>query len=94
MDDLISRRAAIDALNEYFARIGKLKRRGLNKGEKAISLDTVGVIDTLPSAPISYLYCANAMLMMWLDEVITDGEYNRIMDKLNALELKRRSNNG
>ena len=50
MDDLISRQAAMDALNEYFARIGKLKRRGLTKGEKAISLDTVGIIKTLPSA--------------------------------------------
>lgn len=48
--DLISRQAAIDALNEYFARIGKLKRRGLTKGEKAISLDTVGTIKALPSA--------------------------------------------
>ena len=48
--DLISRRAAIDALNEYFARIGKLKRRGLTEGEKAISLDTVGTIKTLPPA--------------------------------------------
>ena len=48
MDDLISRQAAIDALNEYFARIGKLKRGGLR--EKAISLDTVGAIKTLPPA--------------------------------------------
>lgn len=48
--ELISREDAIDALNEYFARIGKLKRRGLTKGEKAISLDTVGTIKTLPSA--------------------------------------------
>lgn len=49
-NDLISRKAAIDALNEYFVRIGKLKRRGLTKGEQAISLDTVGAIKTLPSA--------------------------------------------
>ena len=48
--DTISRQAAIDALNEYFARIGRLKRKGLTKGEKAISLDTVGTIKTLPSA--------------------------------------------
>ena len=48
--DVIYRQDAIDALNEYFARIGKLKRRGLTKGEKAISLDTVGAIKTLPSA--------------------------------------------
>lgn len=55
MTDCISRQAAIDALNEYFTRIGKLKRRGLTEGEKAISLDTVGAIKTLPSAqPIKH----------------------------------------
>ena len=48
--DTISRQQAIDALNEYFVRIGKLKRRGLNKGEKAIRLDTVGAINSLPHA--------------------------------------------
>lgn len=48
MADYIDRQAAIDALNEYFDRIGKLKRRGLTKGEKAISLDTVGTIKSLP----------------------------------------------
>ena len=55
--DTISRQAAIDALNEYFARIGKLKRRGLTKGEKAISLDTVGAIKTLPSAQPEIIRC-------------------------------------
>lgn len=34
--------------------------------------------------PINYQDCANAMLKMWMDNVVTDGEYNRIMDKLNA----------
>lgn len=57
------------------------------------------LLNNVPSAepetkPISYLDCANAMLMMWMDEVVTDGEYNRIMDKLNAHELKKRSKNG
>lgn len=45
--------------------------------------------DIAPSAqpeikPIEYRDCANAMLRMWMDNVVTDGEYNRIMDKLNA----------
>ena len=45
-------------------------------------------IEHLPSAqpeikPIEYRDCANAMLRMWIDNVLTDGEYNRIMDKLN-----------
>lgn len=47
------------------------------------------LMNTLPSVelelrPISYLDCSNAMLKMWMDNVLTDGEYNRIMDKLNA----------
>ena len=59
--------------------------------------DTVGELmgaviqcyKSLPSAqsdvkPIGYRDCANAMLRMWMDNVVTDGEYNRIMDKLNA----------
>lgn len=46
-------------------------------------------IKALPSAeqeikPITYCDCANAMLMMWMDNIVTDGEYNRIMDRLNA----------
>ena len=47
-EDCISRQAVTDALNKYFARIGKLKRRGLTIGEKAISLDMVGIIKNLP----------------------------------------------
>ena len=38
---------------------------------------------------IDYYYCSNAMLKMWIDNVLTDGEYNRIMDKLNDFERKR-----
>jgi hypothetical protein len=30
------------------------------------------------------------MLKMWIDNVLTDGEYNRIMDKLNAHWAERR----
>ena len=34
--------------------------------------------------PIEYKECALAMMRMWVDNVLTDGEYGRIMDKLNA----------
>ena len=49
----------------------------------------------LPSAQpeqheIGYSECANAMLKMWIDNVLTDGEYSRIMDKLNAHWAERR----
>lgn len=34
--------------------------------------------------PITYTDCANAMMKMWIDNVLTDRQYNAIMDKLNA----------
>jgi len=51
--------------------------------------DFRSLIKRFPSAepeikPISYADCSNAMLKMWIDNVLTDGEYNKIMDKLNA----------
>ena len=33
---------------------------------------------------IGYDDCANALLKMWMDNVLTDGEYNRIAGKLNV----------
>lgn len=41
--------------------------------------------------PIDYRDCAYAMLMMWMWNVLTDGEYYRIMDKLNRYETERRN---
>lgn len=70
MDDLISRKAAI---NLFLAE----------------GMPTAAVyIERMPPAQpevkeIGYVECANAMLKMWMDNVLTDGEYNRIMDKLN-----------
>ena len=43
----------------------------------------------LESTPITYTNCSNALLMMWMDNVLTDDEYNSIIDKLN---LKKKSN--
>ena len=43
---------------------------------------------------IGYGECANAMLKMWIDNVLTDGEYNRIMDKLNKHWGKDSDDNG
>lgn len=61
-------------------------------------MDTKSIVDLLndlPSAqpevkPISYMDCANALMMMWIDKVLTDGEYKKIMDKLNTYEMKKR----
>lgn len=54
------------------------------------------IIQVLQSAEpeiheIDYRDCSNAMLKMWIDNVLTDGEYNRIMDKLNVYWAERRT---
>ena len=90
--DLISRQAAIDTLENTKTAISE-------NGERYIAKqNAIMRIDALPSAQpevkqISYTDCANAMLMMWMDKVLTDGEYNRIMDKLNEHEKKKGEDN-
>lgn len=32
---------------------------------------------------IDYQVCSDAMLRMWMEDVLTDGEYNKVMGKLN-----------
>lgn len=83
MSDLISRQAAIDAIMDMYCKSDEDGYVWIIRG------DAWARIDALPSAqpetkPIGYRDCANAMLKMWMDNVVTDGEYNRIMDKLNA----------
>lgn len=80
MSDLVSRQAAIK--NAHFPMID-------DAGYEVVRVDD---ILALPSAepqpkPISYIECANAMLKMWIDNVLTDGEYYRIMEKLNSKHM-------
>lgn len=76
--DTISRQAAFDALNGI--KIAKVAN-WYEFYQKALT-----AVGNLPSAQetITYRMCADSMLKMWMDNVLTDGEYNRIMDKLNA----------
>ena len=90
MDDLISRQAAIDAINQICP---------IDTEYDCTLLDRVDVrcvlTDLLSAQPevkeIGYAECANAMLKMWIDNVLTDGEYNRIMDKLNKHEMESKA---
>ena len=70
--DTISRQAAIDAIVKW----------------AESHHENPDILDVPPAQPevkeIGYAECANAMLKMWIDNVLTDGEYNRIMDRLNA----------
>lgn len=89
MDDTISRQAAIDKYGDWY----------VEEGTAEGFIGTVKqLLEGLPPAQpevkqISYTDCANAMLMMWMDKVLTDGEYNRIMDKLNEHEKKKGEDN-
>lgn len=62
------------------------------KGRKSASGRERTVTDMKPNdeVTITYPICAAAMLKLWIDDVLTDDEYNRIMDKLNTWELNRR----
>lgn len=84
MNDLISRQYAIDAV------------LGVIPYDEYWKEQVENAVFALPSAqpevkPIGYQDCANAMLKMWMDNVLTDGEYNRIMDKLNKFDTERRT---
>ena len=82
--DLINRQQAIEEVKELFS------MGDCYCDKYAI----VGMLNTIPSIQpepheIGYSECANAMLKMWIDNVLTDGEYNRIMDKLNVYWIER-----
>lgn len=77
--EYIDKMLAIDLWNKYHATIS------VDAIEYDKQLRQLPVADVVPAEPqeIGYDQCANAMLKMWIDNVVTDGEYNRIMDKLN-----------
>lgn len=89
-DDVISRQAAIRWIKTECNPYGKPTL------DYETACRIMEHLDKMPSAqpeikPIDYQDCANAMLLMWMDEVLTDGEYNRIMNRLNEHEKKRRT---
>ena len=93
-DDLISRQKTLDHLRKRLIQtannnVGFVCDAGSTFEDASellkTWLDEVPSIDAVPEIkPIEYRDCANAMLIMWMDGVVTDREYNRIMDKLNA----------
>lgn len=51
--------------------------------ECADMVDEQPTIEPEPK-PIEYQDCANVLLKLWMDNVLTDGEYYKIICKLNA----------
>ena len=85
-DDSISRLATVDIKNAYFDGYDNGYNAGFEAGQRDVILDNT-------QHEIGYFECGDALLKMWMDEVLTDGEYNRIMDRLNAHETKKRMEN-
>ena len=52
----------------------------------AVRKEDIDAQPTIQPEPheIGYDDCANALLKMWMDNVLTDGEYYRIANKLNV----------
>ena len=101
MDDMIRRKDAIDSIlgitncNTVDELRAYVIEHDLGSWWSGGVLSSIDSVRRLPSAepeikPISYHDCANAMMKMWMDNVLTDGEYNRIMDKLNDHERAER----
>ena len=45
--------------------------------------------DVQEQKPMSYSDCSAALLQMWIDNVLTDNEYYRIIDKLNKKQQSK-----
>lgn len=47
-------------------------------------INMIKEIEPVPETrPYSYEYCVNAMLVMWMEDILTDSQYFGIMEKLN-----------
>lgn len=75
-EDAISRQAVIDLM--------QIKIGGKELYKAIYELPPV----TPEKTTITYKDCSEAMLKMWIDNVLTDGQYNKIMDKLNAKHIE------
>ena len=40
--------------------------------------------------PIDYQDCSDVLLKLWMENILTDAEYNRIMDKLNKAHREKK----
>ncbi len=76
--DCIGRQAAIEEIARWAGYIGEDMILRIQTGLKKLPSVQTDV------RPIDYQDCSDALLKMWMDNVVTDGEYWRIMDKLNA----------
>lgn len=81
--DAVSREAVLDEFDKWVNSREKYYEHPVEFARSVMSLPPV----TPERTTITYKDCSEAMLKMWIDNVLTDGQYNKIMDKLNAKHL-------
>ena len=93
--DCVSRQDAIDALDKHIDTFDVIDTNYLRGLRTAMSFLKKMPSAQLDSQEIGYWECSNALLKMWIDNILTDGEYYCIADKLNTYwKDKIRSKNG
>ena len=68
---------------EFATEHGYCQQTACTKQKPQETLSTTININCEELAEITYETCADALLKLWMDKIITDSEYNRIMDRLN-----------
>ena len=81
--DAVSREAVLDEFDKWVNSREKYYEHPVEFARSLMSLPPV----TPERTTITYKDCSEAMLKMWIDNVLTDGQYNKIMDKLNAKHI-------
>ena len=85
-----------DAIKHLSYKIAYYKGIEQKKWADSVSIDALEIAVRAmaeDAKEISYADCSDALLKMWMDNVITDGEYNRIMEKLNEREKQNEQTN-
>ena len=85
-EDAVSRKDCLQALSHLMDVEGFRSGWAVSRANVECMLKAMPPVT--PKQPeyheIGYRECADAVLKMWMDNVLTDGEHNRIIDKLNA----------
>ena len=79
MSELITKQAMKEMITNHWSDFS-------NAANYRTALACVDAVPSIQYEPheIGYDDCANALLKMWMDNVLTDGEYYRIANKLNV----------
>ena len=82
-EDCVRRKGIKNGKMQYLYETGGVPCRACEIEDMLNEVEDAPPIQPEPQE-IGYDDCANALLNMWMDNVLTDGEYYRIANKLNV----------